>query len=56
MLVHELAHFIDKNSNPPIVPDDYWFLSETFAFYLEKKLENWLENEKHKYLISTRKK
>lgn len=54
IIVHELAHFIDKNSNPPIIPDEYWFLSETFAFYIEKKLEIWLENEKYKDLISTR--
>lgn len=54
-IVHELAHFIDKNSNPPIVPNEYWFLSEAFAFYIEKELEKWLENEKYKGLISTRK-
>ena len=54
IIVHELAHFIDKNSNPPIIPDKYWFLSETFAFYIEKKLEIWLKNEKYKNLISTR--
>lgn len=55
IIVHELAHFIDRNSNPPIIPDEHWFLSETFAFYIEKKLEIWLENEKYKDLISTRK-
>lgn len=54
IIVHELAHFIDRNSNPPIVPDEYWFLSEVFAFYIEKKLENWLKNEKYKDLIFTR--
>lgn len=54
IIVHELAHFIDRNSNPPIIPDEYWFLSETFAFYIEKKLEIWLKNEKYKDLISTR--
>ena len=53
-IVHELAHFIDKNSNPPIVPNEYWFLSETFAFYIEKKLEDWLKNENYKELISIR--
>lgn len=46
---------IDKNSNPSIVPNEYWFLSETFAFYIEKELEKWLEKEKYKDLISTRK-
>lgn len=54
MLVHEFAHFIDKNSNPKIVPNEYWFLSETFAFYIEKKLETYLKDEKYKNLISTR--
>lgn len=54
IIVHELAHFIDRNGNPPIIPDEYWFLSETFAFYIEKKLEIWLKNEKYKDLISTR--
>ena len=54
IIVHELAHFIDKNSNPQIIPDEYWFLSETFAFYIEKKLENWLKSEKYKNLIFTR--
>lgn len=54
IIVHELAHYIDRNSKPSIIPDEYWFLSETFAFYIEKKLENWLENEKYKELISAR--
>lgn len=54
MIVHELAHFIDRNSTPPIIPDKYWFLSETFAFYVEKKLENWLLNKDHEDLINTR--
>lgn len=43
----EIAH-------PPIIPDKYWFLSETFAFYVEKKLENWLLNKDHEDLINTR--
>lgn len=55
IIVHELAHFIDKNSNPKIVPNDYWFLSETFALYMEKKLESWLNPGKYKDLIMTRK-
>lgn len=54
ILVHELAHYIDRNSNPRIVPDEYWFLSETFAFYVEKKLENWLISDKYNKLIYTR--
>lgn len=54
IIVHELAHFIDKTSYPKIIPDKYWFLSETFAFYIEKKLGIWLKSEKYKGLISTR--
>ena len=42
-IVHELAHFIDRNSTPSIIPDKYWFLSETFAFYIEKKTRNLAE-------------
>ena len=53
-IVHELAHFIDRNSILPIIPDEYWFLSETFAFYIEKRLENWLLNKDYKDLIYTR--
>ena len=36
-----------------IVPDEYCFLSETFAFYVEKKLENWLISDKYNKLIYT---
>ena len=54
IIAHELAHFIDRNSNTTIIPDKYWFLSETFAFYIEKKLEIWLKSEKYENLISTR--
>lgn len=53
-IVHELVHFIDRNNKPPIIPDEYWFLSETFAFYIEKRLENWLLNKDYKDLIYTR--
>ena len=53
-IVHKLTHFIDRNSKPPIIPDEYWFLSETFAFYIEKRLENWLLNKDYKDLIYTR--
>lgn len=53
-IVHELAHFIDRNSKSPIIPDEYWLLSETFAFYIEKRLENWLLNKDYKDLIYTR--
>lgn len=54
MLVHELAHYIDRNSNPKIIEDRYWFLSETWAFYLEKKLEQYLCSDKYEHLIFTR--
>ena len=55
LLVHELAHFIDRNSLPVIIPDKYWFLAETFAFYMERKFEIWLDDEKYKNVILTRK-
>lgn len=40
-LVHELAHYIDRNCK--IIPDKYWILAEAFAFYMEKQLEKQLE-------------
>lgn len=45
MIVHELAHYIDRNSIPQIIPDEYWFLSEVFSFYMERNLEFWLTNK-----------
>lgn len=53
VITHELAHFIDRRSK--IIDDNYWFLSETFALYFEKRLENWLDNKKYKDLINARK-
>jgi len=32
-LVHELAHYIDRNCK--IIPDKYWILAEAFAFYIK---------------------
>lgn len=54
MLVHEFAHYIDRMLNPHIVPDKYWFLGETFAFYIERELEKKL-GSKYKYLFQIRK-
>ncbi len=54
IIVHELAHFIDKSNIPQIVPDQYWFLAETFSFYMEKILERWLEKDEYQQLISVR--
>lgn len=51
-ITHELAHYIDRNCNPVIIPNDYWFLAETFAIYIEKQLEIWLDNSKYGNLIS----
>lgn len=53
MIVHELAHYIDHTLNPHIVPDNYWFLRETFAFYIERELEKFL-GQKYKYLFDIR--
>ena len=55
ILVHELAHYIDRNYKNYIIPDKYWFLSETFAFYMEKTFEKSLNKEKYKKLINARK-
>lgn len=54
ILVHEFAHFIGRNSNPKIIPNEYHFLCEVFSFYMEKKLEAWLNNKEHGNLIETR--
>lgn len=53
-LVHEFAHYIDRKLNPHIVPDRYWFLGETFAFYMEREIERKLGQE-YKYLFDIRK-
>lgn len=54
ILVHEFAHYIDRVLNPHIVPDKYWFLGETFAFYIERELEKKL-GQKYEYLFEIRK-
>lgn len=54
IIVHELAHFIDRNTSPQIVPGQYWFLAETFSFYMEKILEGWLGKDQYQELISVR--
>lgn len=54
MITHELAHYIDRMLNPHIVPDKYWFLGETFAFYIERELEKKLGQE-YAYLFDIRK-
>lgn len=53
MLVHELAHYIDKVKN--IIPNEYWFLSESFSLYMEKIFEKWLINKGYNDLIEIRK-
>lgn len=54
MLVHEFAHYIDGNLKPNIIPNQYHFLCEVFSFYIEKKLEIWLDNKMFHELIDTR--
>lgn len=54
MIVHELAHFVDRNSNPKIIPDKFWFLSEVFSLYMEKRLQSWLMNKGYQRLIFIR--
>lgn len=52
ILVHEFAHYIDRNSNPRIIPDEFYFLAEVFSFYIEKQLEQWLDVNNYGNLIS----
>lgn len=54
MMVHEFAHFIDRNSKPFIIPDEYNFLCEVFSFYMERQLELWLMEKGYDELIKIR--
>lgn len=56
MLVHELAHFVDRSLTPNIIPDKYNFLCETFSFYMERQLEKYLikQNGNYDELITIR--
>lgn len=54
ILVHEFAHYIDRNLNPTIIPNEYDFLCEVFSGYMEKQLELWLNDKKYDNLIETR--
>lgn len=56
ILVHEFAHFIDRNSNLVLVPEKFWFLSEVYSFYMEKQLELWLKDKRYEDVISKRRK
>ena len=54
-IVHELAHYIDENSKP-MITQDYHVLCEVFSLYMEKRFEEWLDNNTYKELINTRRK
>lgn len=54
ILAHEFAHYIDRSSNPPIIPGKYSFLCEVFSFYIEKQLELWLDYKEFYELIQSR--
>lgn len=54
ILAHEFAHYIDRSSNPSIIPDKYSFLCEVFSFYIEKQLELWLNHKEFYELIQVR--
>ncbi len=54
IFVHEFAHFIDRNLNPMIIPNEYCFFCEVFSFYMEKQLELWLNDKEYNNLIETR--
>lgn len=54
LIVHELAHFIDCNSNPRIIPTKYNVFAETFSMYMEKKSEEYLASFDSEDLIKVR--
>lgn len=54
ILVHEFAHYIDRNLSPTIIPNEYNFLCEVFSLYMEKQLELWLNDKKYDNLIEIR--
>lgn len=56
ILAHEFAHFIDRNSKPVLVSNDFWFLSEVYSFYMEKRLELWLKDALYEDVIFKRRK
>ena len=54
LLVHEFAHYIDRNFEPKIISSNLDCLSEVFSFFIEKQLELWLPKEKYDDLIFAR--
>ena len=54
LLVHEFAHYIDRNSEPKIISSNLDCLSEVFSFFMEKQLELWLPKDKYDDLIFAR--
>ena len=54
LLVHEFAHYIDRNSEPKIISSNLDCLSEVFSFFIEKQLELWLPKDKYDDLIFAR--
>ena len=54
LLVHEFAHYIDRNSEPKIISSNLDCLSEVFSFFMEKQLELWLSKDKYDDLIFAR--
>lgn len=53
-MVHEFAHFIDRNHKLAIVLDSHWFLAESYAFYMEKRQEKFLSERGYHALVQTR--
>ncbi len=53
-IIHELAHFVDKNSTPQIIPNEYKFFSEVYSFYLEKQFELWYAKKDYSDIISSK--
>lgn len=54
LIVHEFAHYIDRNSKPLIIPDEINYFGEVYSMYLEKKLEQYLDEQQYEYLNKAR--
>lgn len=55
LIVHEFAHYIDRNSTPYIIPNEIMHFGEVYSMYLERKLEQYLDENQYEQLNKTRK-
>jgi len=54
ILVHELAHYIDRKLKPHIILDEHNVLCEVFAYYMEMEFEKRIINNYEELVISRR--